>query len=86
MSGIIYRLAIAGAATIAPLAFVTLVSPALSHAEGCGVGTVYDPPSDTCVAAQLPPPPPPAWNGDVTPHFSFSVCAPIPYVSLCWSV
>ena len=69
MVGIIHRLAIIGAAALAPLAFVTVVSPGVSNATECGWGTVFDPPSNTCVAAPLPPPPPPAWNGDITPGF-----------------
>jgi len=69
MAGIIHRLAIIGASALAPLAFVTLVSPGVSNATECGWGTVFDPPSNTCVAAPLPPPPPPAWNGDITPGF-----------------
>ena len=82
MVGIIHRLAIIGAAALAPLAFITVVSPGVSNAIECGWGTVFDPPSDTCVAAPLspppPPPPPPAWNGDITPGFGVSVCVPIP--------
>ena len=54
MAGIIHRLAIIGASAFAPLAFVTLVSPGVSNATECGWGTVFDPPSNTCVAAPLP--------------------------------
>ena len=83
----LHRLAIFVAAVFAPLAMTVMVSPAVGHATECGVGTVYDVPSNTCVAAQAPPPPPPppppAWNGDVTPYFSVGICAPIPFVSLC---
>ncbi len=87
MVGIIHRLAIIGAAALAPLAFVTVVSPGVSNAIECGWGTVFDPPSNTCVAAPLPPPPPPpAWNGDITPYFSVGICAPIPFVSLCTGI
>jgi len=87
MVGIIHRLAIIGAAALAPLAFVTVVSPGVSNAVECGWGTVFDPPSNTCVAAPLPPPPPPpAWNGDLTPYFSVGICAPIPFVSLCTGI
>ena len=83
MAGIIHRLAIIGASALAPLAFVTVVSPGVSNAIECGWGTVFDPPSNTCVAAPLPPPPPPpppppAWNGDITPGFGVGVCVPIP--------
>jgi hypothetical protein len=85
MVGMIYRFAMIGAAALVPLAFVTVVSPGVSNAIECGQGTVFDPPSNTCVAAPLPPPPP-AWNGDITPYFSVGVCAPIPFVSLCTGI
>ena len=79
MVGIIHRLAIIGAAVLAAIAFVIVVSPGVSNATECGWGTVFDPPSNTCVAAPLPPPPPPpAWNGDITPGFGVGVCVPIP--------
>ena len=86
MTAFIHRFAIIGAAAFVPLAFVTMVSPGVSNAVECGYGTVFDPPSNTCVAAPLPPPPPPpppAWNGDITPYFSVGICAPIPFVSVC---
>jgi hypothetical protein len=86
MVGMIHRFAMIGAAALVPLAFVTVVSPGVSNAIECGQGTVFDPPSNTCVAAPLPPPPPPAWNGDITPYFSVGVCAPIPFVSLCTGI
>ena len=88
MVGKIHRLAMTGAAALAPLALVTVVSPGVSKAAECGWGTVFDPPSNTCVAAPLPPPPPPppAWNGDLTPGFSVGICAPIPFVSLCTGI
>ena len=88
MMGVIHRLAIIVAAALAPLAFVTLVSQGVSNAAECGFGTVFDPGTNTCVAA-LPPPPaplppaPPAWNGDITPYFSVGICAPVPFVSVC---
>ena len=80
------RFAVAVAAIFAPFAFVVLVSPAVSQAVECGQGTVFDPVSNTCVAAPLPPPPPPpppAWNGDITPYFSVGICAPVPFVAVC---
>ncbi|MUL85183.1 MULTISPECIES: hypothetical protein [unclassified Mycolicibacterium] len=86
MSRIIHRLTTIITAAGASLAFVTVISPGVGNAAECGAGTVFDPPSNTCVAAPLPPPPPPpppAWNGDITPHFSVGICAPIPFVSLC---
>ena len=89
MVGKIHRLAMIGAAALALLALVTVVSPGVSNAAECGWGTVFDPPSNTCVAAPLPPPPPPPpppWNGDLTPYFSVGICAPIPFVSLCTGI
>jgi hypothetical protein len=88
MAAMMQRLAIVGAATLVPLASIAVVSPGTSNATECGQGTVFDPPSNTCVAAALPPPPPPppAWNGDLTPYFSVGVCAPIPFVSLCTGI
>ena len=86
MTRIIQRWGTATAAAVLPVAFVTLIAPATSSAAECGPGTVYDAPTNTCVAAPLPPPPPPpppAWNGDITPYFSVGICAPIPFVSLC---
>lgn len=83
------HLAVVGAVAFAPFAFVTVVSAGIAGAAECGVGTVFDPPTNTCVAAALPPPPPPpppVWNGDPTPGFSIGVCAPIPFVSLCTGI
>ena len=85
MVGRLHRLAMIAAAALAPLTLVTVVSPGVSNAAECGSGTVFDPPSNTCVAAPLPPPPP-AWNGDLTPYFSVGICAPIPFVSLCTGI
>ena len=89
MVGRIHRVAMIAAAALAPLTLVTVVSPGVSNAAECGWGTVFDPPSNSCVAAPLPPPPPPpppAWNGDLTPYFSVGICAPIPFVSLCTGI
>ncbi|WP_082703116.1 hypothetical protein [Mycobacterium sp. IS-1496] len=83
MSGNLHRWAVFGSTAIVSLAGVALISPAVAGATECGFGTVYDAPSNTCVAlppppAPLPPPPPPAWNGDITPYFSVGACVPIP--------
>jgi hypothetical protein len=89
MTAVIQRLVGINVVACAPFAIVTLISPATSRAAECGQGTVFDPPSNTCVAAALPPPPPPpppAWNGDITPYFSVGICAPIPFVSLCTGI
>ena len=77
--GIIHRSAIVSAAVFAPLVFVTAFTAGVSNSVECGWGTVFDPPTNTCVAAPLPPPPPPpAWNGDITPGFGVGFCVPIP--------
>jgi hypothetical protein len=89
MGSIFSRLTIVGVAAFVPVAFATVMWPGVSGAAECGFGTVYDPPTNTCVAAPLPPPPPPpppAWNGDLTPYFSVGICAPIPFVSLCTGI
>jgi hypothetical protein len=85
IQGRILRLTIS-AVLLAPFASLILVMPGRAAATECGWGTVFDAPSNSCVAAPLPPPPPPpppAWNGDPTPYFSVGICAPIPFVSLC---
>jgi hypothetical protein len=101
MVGIIRRLTFAAAAAAMPIAFVSAVSPAVAGAAECGFGTVFDPPTNTCVGAPPPPgflppppppglppppPPPPPWNGDPTPGFSIGICAPIPFVSICTGI
>ncbi|TFV58011.1 hypothetical protein E4P42_13225 [Mycobacterium sp. PS03-16] len=83
----IQRWAVIELTAVAPLASLAVVAPAIGNATECGLGTIYDAPSNTCVAAPLPPPPlppppppppPPAWNGDITPYFSVGACVPIP--------
>jgi hypothetical protein len=89
MLNLICRSTASMAAVLASLTLISLVSPAVASAIECGAGTVYDPPSDTCIAAPLPPPPPPpppAFNGDLTPYFSEGICAPIPFVSVCTGI
>jgi hypothetical protein len=91
MRNFVFRLTGIVAATLAPLSCVLLASPGVANAVECGFGTVFDPPSNTCVAAPLPPPPPPpppppGFNGDLTPYFSVGICAPIPFVSLCTGI
>ena len=88
MKKICRRLWISSTAVLAPFALVTVISPGVGNAVECGYGTVFDPPSNTCVAAPAPPappppPPPPVWNGDITPYFSVGICAPVPFVSIC---
>ena len=85
MRGTYFHRVIVVPAILTPLTTLALLSPGTANAVECGVGTVYDPPSNTCIAAPLPPPPPPppVWNGDITPYFSVGVCAPIPFVSIC---
>ncbi|MGE2716928.1 hypothetical protein ACQI4L_22960 [Mycolicibacterium litorale] len=83
MKGNFRRWAVIELIALAPLASIAVMFPAVGSATECGLGTVYDAPSNTCVAlppapAPPPPPPPPAWNGDITPYFSVGTCVPIP--------
>ena len=64
------------------------VAPAVSSAAECGPGTVYDAPSNMCVAAPAPAgwdaappaaPPPPSLP-------PISICPPIPFVAVCFPV
>ena len=50
------RLIVAGVLAFAPLAIVTVATPAVSSAD-CDAGQTWDPVAKTC----NPPPPPPAW-------------------------
>jgi hypothetical protein len=87
MAAIARRMATLVAAAFVPFTFVAAVSPAVGNAAECGAGTIFDAPSNTCVAAGLPPPPPPPPPpGDLTPGFSLGVCAPIPFVALCTGI
>lgn len=88
MKNMYRRLSMAGVCGFASVAFISVTTAGAAHAVECGYGTVFDAPSNSCVAAPAPPPPPPpppppAWNGDITPYFSVGICAPIPFVSLC---
>ena len=85
MKNMYRRLSTAGLCALAPVVFMTVTTAGVASAVECGYGTVFDAPSNSCVAAPPPPPPPPppAWNGDITPYFSVGICAPIPFVSLC---
>jgi hypothetical protein len=81
MRSTIRRAAVVGACALSSTAFATIATPGIGSAAECGWGTVYDAPSNSCVAAPAPPPPPPpppAWNGDITPYFSVGTCVPIP--------
>jgi hypothetical protein len=97
MIGIANRLALIVPAVLAPLVIATFVSPAVGKAVECGEGTVYDAPSDTCVAVAqppplapdvaqppppAPPPPPPAWYGP-RPYVSVGICAPLRFLHIC---
>ena len=83
------RLVTAGLCALAPAVLMAVTTEGVAGAVECGYGTVFDAPSNSCVAAPAPPPPPPpapAWNGDITPYFSVGICAPIPFVSLCTGI
>lgn len=79
MKGIYRRLGPAVVCAFGPVVFMTATTAGVANAVECGYGTVFDAPSNSCVAAPAPPPPPPpAWNGDITPFFSVGACVPIP--------
>jgi hypothetical protein len=89
MATTIHRFTFGVAAIVATLTSAAMVSPAASRAAECGPGTVYDAGSNTCVVAEAPPPalpppppPPPPYTGPV-PWVGVSICAPIPFVSIC---
>ena len=95
MSEIVKRSAIAVPVALSALLGLAAVTPAVGNAAQCGPGTVYDAPTDMCVAApataaqwdaappppgQAPaPPPPPALP-------PISICPPIPFVAVCFPV
>ena len=92
MVGTLRHLTIVAATAVMPFAFATMVSTGVAVAAECGPGTVFDPPTNTCVVAPAgpapapAPPPPPPWSGDPTPGFSIGICAPIPFVALCTGI
>ena len=73
-------------AVVVALAGAALLWPAVGNAAECGPGTVYAPPTDSCVVGapvtpaqwNAPPPPPP-----LPP---ISICPPIPFVAVCFPV
>lgn len=81
------RIRLIAAALPAPLIALggaTVIAPATGHATQCGPGTVYDAPTDMCVAAPAQPaqwdaPPPP-------PMPPISICPPIPFVAVCFPI
>ena len=86
-------------AAFAALASSALIAPAVGSAAGCGPGTVYDAPTDMCVAApapaapapaawDAPPPPAPAPPPSVLPPGMppVQICPPIPFVAVCFPV
>ena len=87
------------AAVVPALAVFTGVAglaPAVSSAAECGPGTVYDAPSNLCVAAPAPAgwdaPPPPAAPAPPPPSVlppgmpPVQICPPIPFVAVCFPV
>lgn len=87
MKAIVRRVVAVGPAALATFAAAAGLAPAVSGAAECGPGTVYDAPSNMCVAAPAPPgwdagPPPPA-SPSLPP---ISICPPIPFVPVCFPV
>lgn len=77
MNKIARRVAVLTASALAPLAFVTIVSPATSSAQ-CAWGHYWDPGINNCVGVPAAPPPPPP--GPV----NMCVGAPVPFVPMSW--
>ncbi len=86
-------------AALAVLAGGSAIAPAIGSAAECGPGTVYDPPTDTCVVAPAPAPaawdapPPPAAPAPPAPPSVLppgmppvQICPPIPFVAVCFPV
>jgi hypothetical protein len=95
MIATVWRAALVFPAAFAVLAGGTVIAPAIGHAAVCGPGTVYDAPTDMCVAAPAPaawnaPPPPPAAPPppSVLPPGMppVQICPPIPFVAVCFPV
>lgn len=55
MKAIVRRVVAVGPAALATFAAAAGLAPAVSGAAECGPGTVYDAPSNMCVAAPAPP-------------------------------
>lgn len=75
---------IGAAAMVGAWGWAALIAPAGSAAAVCGPGTVYDPPTDQCVAAPAAAPAP--WNAPPPPLPPVSICPPIPFVAVCFPV
>lgn len=76
---------------LAALGGAAVAAPAVSSAAECGPGTVYDAPTNMCVAAPPPaqwnaPPPPPPAPPPPPPLPPISICPPIPFVAVCFPV
>lgn len=100
MTALLKRSAAVVPAALTIFAGAAVLAPALGSATQCGPGTVYDPPTDSCV---LPPPPPPGpWNAPPPPPAPLGappppsvlppgmppiqICPPIPFVPVCFPV
>lgn len=83
------RSAVGLPAALSALAALAVAAPAVGHAAECGPGTVYDAPSNLCVAA---PATPAQWNAAPLaapappPLPPISICPPIPFVAVCFPV
>lgn len=75
-----------GVGALAVFGAAAELAPVAAAAE-CGAGTVYDPPSDTCVVAPAAPAPA-DWNAPPPPPMPplppLSICPPIPFVPVCF--
>ncbi len=96
MIATVCRAALVVPAAFAALAGGTAIAPAIGSAAECGPGTVYDAPTDMCVAAPAtaawdaappppaPTPPPPSVLPPGMPPVQ--ICPPIPFVAVCFPV
>ena len=96
MNAPVRRAAAVVPAALAVFAGAAAVVPAVGNAAECGPGTVYDAPSNLCVAAPAPAgwdaPPPPAAPAPPPPSVlppgmpPVQICPPIPFVAVCFPV
>lgn len=94
MIATVKRAAFVFPAALLALGGAAVIAPAIGTAAECGPGTVYDPPTDMCVAApapaawDAPPPPAPAPPPSVLPPGMppVQICPPIPFVAVCFPV
>ncbi len=95
MNVTVRRAAATAPAAVVAFAGAAVVAPAVGSAAECGPGTVYDAPSNMCVAAPAPagwdagpaPAPAPQPPSVLPPGMPpVQICPPIPFVAVCFPV